>query len=57
MRKLSSLSVLLALLAVNGVQAAEEQPVPSRVVAAGLFKNGFAAVRREVKLPGPGYIR
>jgi len=53
-RKLSSLSVLLALLAVSGARAAEEQPVPSRVVAAGLFKNGLAAIRREVKLPGPG---
>lgn len=35
-------------------QAAEEQTVRSRVVAVGLFKNGLATIRREVKLPGPG---
>jgi hypothetical protein len=34
--------------------AAEEHRVESRVVAVGLFKNGLATIRREVKLPGPG---
>ena len=50
---------LLALIALvpagpAGLRAQEETAVPSRVVAAGLFKNGLAAIRREVKLPGPG---
>jgi hypothetical protein len=52
-RKLG-VSVILAALAMSGARAAEEQPVTSRVVAVGLFKNGLAVVKREVKLPGPG---
>ncbi len=36
------------------LRAQEETPVPSRVAAAGLFKNGLAAIRREIRLPGPG---
>lgn len=47
-------SVIVAVLAVSGARATEEQPVTSRVVAVGLFKNGLAAVKREVKLPGQG---
>jgi len=34
--------------------AAEEVPLKSRVVSVGLFKNGLAVVKREVKLPGNG---
>ena len=57
MKKALCLSIILVAAAVltgGGARAAEEQPVSSRVVAAGLFKNGLAAVRREVNLPGPG---
>ncbi|MFH0938622.1 MAG: hypothetical protein V1899_05000 [Planctomycetota bacterium] len=39
------------------VSAAEETTVQSRVVAVGLFKNGLATIKREVKLPGPGTYR
>ena len=34
--------------------ASEEIPVKSGIVSVGLFKNGLAVVRREVKIPGPG---
>jgi hypothetical protein len=51
---MSSFSAILVVLALSGARAADEQPVTSRVAAVGLFKNGLAAVQREVKLPGPG---
>jgi len=37
--------------------AAEETAVKSNIVSVGLFKNGLAVVRREVKLPGAGTYR
>ncbi len=35
----------------------QEPVAKSRIVAASLFKNGLAAIKREVVLPGPGTFR
>jgi hypothetical protein len=37
--------------------SAQEPVVKSKIVAAGLFKNGLAVIKREVILPGPGTFR
>jgi hypothetical protein len=34
-----------------------EKVVEGRIVSAGLFKNGLAAIKREVTVPGPGVYR
>src|SRR5258708_154030 len=39
------------------VAQAEEKPARSRIVSAGLFKNGLAVMQREVVVPGPGLYR
>lgn len=48
-----ALGLAMAMAAAN-VTWAQEKVVVSRVVSAGLFKNGLAAVTREVKLSGAG---
>jgi hypothetical protein len=35
----------------------EDQPVESRIVSAGLFKNGLAVIRMVIEVPGPGRYR
>ena len=53
MRVLSLLPALF--LALTPVAATAQEPVvKSKIVAAGLFKNGLAVIKREVVLPGPG---
>ncbi len=37
-----------------GSDVTEPTILPNKVVSVGLFKNGFAVVKREVTLPGPG---
>jgi hypothetical protein len=46
--------LVLAWAVVSVAGAGEETPVKSAIVSVGLFKNGLAVVRREVKIPGPG---
>ncbi|MCA9290143.1 MAG: hypothetical protein KDA25_03380 [Phycisphaerales bacterium] len=46
--------VLVSLVLVAAPVRADDVVVESRIVSVGLFKNGVAAVRREVTLPGPG---
>jgi hypothetical protein len=41
----------------TGVAAAQEPVAKSKIVAAGLFKNGLAVIKREVVLPGAGTYR
>jgi hypothetical protein len=47
----------LTLLAWATPAAAQEQVARSKVVSAGLFKNGLAVIKREIDLPGPGTYR
>ncbi len=49
-------AMLLGMMVVS-LQAADETPVKSRVVSAGLFKNGLAVIERAVTVPGPGLYR
>ena len=45
-------AIMLAI--VSCVHAAEEIPAKSGIVSVGMFKNGLAYIKRELKVPGPG---
>jgi hypothetical protein len=51
----SIVGAVLLLVASGGT--AQEPVAASKVVAANLFKNGLAVIRREIVLPGPGTFR
>lgn len=51
-------SVVLPLILLAPRPAPAQEPVAkSKIVAAGLFKNGLAVIKREIALPGPGTYR
>jgi hypothetical protein len=50
-------STVLALFLFATALPAQEQVAKSKIVAAGLFKNGLAVIKREIDLPGPGTVR
>src|SRR5437763_8840976 len=52
-----SCSLALCLMLYADAAPAQEPVVASKVVAAGLFKNGLAVIKREVVLPGAGTYR
>ena len=52
----TSFLVLFLILSVTPAPA-QEPLAKSKIVAAGLFKNGLAVIKREVVLPGPGTYR
>jgi len=52
--KQACIRLLCACASLGLARAAEEQTVKSNIVSVGLFKNGLAVVRREVRLPGAG---
>src|SRR5688572_8910958 len=47
----------LALLIVTTSAPAQEQVAKSKIISAGLFKNGLAVIKREIELPGAGTFR
>jgi hypothetical protein len=51
-------SVVLSLILLAPRPAPAQEPVAkSKIVAAGLFKNGLAVIKRAIALPGPGTYR
>lgn len=52
MRTTALAAIMLSLL--TAVIAAEETPAKSGIVSVGMFKNGLAYIKRELKVPGPG---
>ena len=54
---LSQFWVLIATLSLVEHVCSEEIAVNSRIVSVGLFKNGLAVVKREIKIPGAGTYR
>jgi len=53
-RKFTLAAVVIVTLALGTVAFAAEVPAESRIVSAGLFKNGLAVVTRAVSVEGPG---
>jgi len=54
MRSMTCVIAFVFLASVSAAFSADEVEVKSAIVSVGLFKNGLAVVKREVKLPGPG---
>ena len=44
----------ITLAIISSLHAAEEVPAKSGIVSVGMFKNGLAYIKRELKVPGPG---
>src|SRR5262249_48410005 len=56
MRNAITVVVGMILLAPSHLSA-QERPAKSRIISAGLFKNGLAVIKRELQIPGPGTYR
>src|SRR5437867_1578970 len=52
-----TLSAVLALCLFAPRLPAQEQVAKSKIISAGLFKNGLAVIKREIDLPGAGTYR
>ncbi len=52
-----TLSLVLVSVLFASSLSAQEPVAPSKIFAAGLFKNGLAVIKREIVLPGPGTYR
>ena len=57
MRTLSAALAFFLFTSAATAQEGKEQVAKSKIISAGLFKNGLAVIKREINLPGAGTYR